>query len=84
MNRDYRDYIEERAKNIGEIIVNTKQTMRQVAVIIGVSKSTVEKDIKKLEYIDGALYEKVREVTEANKAERHIRGGEATKALYRG
>ena len=57
-----RDYIEERAEEIGQYIVESGATVRQTAKKFGVSKSTVHKDV--------------------NKAERHIRGGMATKEKY--
>lgn len=58
-------------------------TVREVAARFGVSKSTVHKDLKeKLPKIMNQLAECVDEVLQKNKAERHIRGGEATKRKY--
>lgn len=59
-------------------------TVRQAAARFGVSKSTVHKDLgKRLQESDAELYERVRRVLENNKAERHLRGGEATKCKFR-
>ena len=77
------DYIFERAAEIARYIVEEKQTVRNAAEHFGVSKSTVHKDItEKLPETDKALYRKVRRVLDVNKAERHLRGGQATKEKY--
>lgn len=74
---------DERAKEIGNYIVNNDATVRQTAKVFGISKSTVHQDItKRLEKIDLKLYQQVREVLDKNRAERHLRGGMATKAKY--
>lgn len=58
-------------------------TVRRAAAQFGVSKSTLHKDVsQRLKNINPALYEDVKEVLEINKAQRHIRGGEATKLKY--
>ena len=68
---------------LGEYIVNTGATVRACAKKYGVSKSTVHKDLTgKLKYCDTDLYHKVGVVLAKNKAERHIRGGLATKRKY--
>ena len=78
-----RDYIEERAEEIGQYIVESGATVRQTAAVFGVSKSTVHKDLtEKLPAINHALASQVREVLDVNKSERHIRGGLATKEKY--
>lgn len=78
-----KDYIQERVIQVANYIYETKATVRQAAKIFGVSKSTVHKDVtERLEKIDAKLAERVRGVLEFNKAERHIRGGEATKRKY--
>ncbi len=72
-----------RCVEIGNYIVATGSTVRQAAAVFGISKSTVHIDVtKRLYYADRTLYEKVREVLENNKAQRHIRGGNATKEKY--
>lgn len=77
------EYIYERAVEIASYIVEEKQTVRNAAEHFGVSKSTVHKDItQKLPETDKALYQKVRRVLDVNKAERHLRGGQATKEKY--
>ena len=66
-------------------IIETQSTVRATAKKFGVSKSTVHKDLsERLEHCNRALYEQVKEVLEQNKAERHIRGGMATRRKYRG
>ncbi len=78
-----RDYIYRRVLEIGTYIYETKATVRQAARIFGVSKSTVHKDvIERLVIINPILAKEVKEVLEFNKAERHIRGGEATRRKY--
>ena len=78
-----KDYIEERAVEIAEYIIETKATVRQSAKKFGVSKSTVHKDMtQKLPLYNAAMSAVVRAVMEENKAERHLRGGEATKMKY--
>jgi putative DeoR family transcriptional regulator (stage III sporulation protein D) len=77
------NYIRKRAVMLAQHILETTDTVRQTAEIFGISKSTVHKDVsERLPRIDKELAEKVKEVLEKNKAERHIRGGEATKQRY--
>ena len=72
-----------RIREIGGYIFTHNATVRSAAEHFGCSKSTVHKYMTEyLESVDAALYEKVRQVLERNKAERHIRGGEATKQKY--
>ena len=74
---------DERAVQLGEYIVNSGATVRAAARVYGVSKSTVHKDVtERLEHIDTALWREVKEVLERNKAQRHIRGGDATRRKY--
>lgn len=78
-----KEYIEERAMEIGTYIIESNATVRQTARKFGVSKSTVHKDVSdRLTYINPALAKEVRKVLDVNKAERHIRGGLATKEKY--
>lgn len=78
-----RDYIEERAEEIGQYIVESGATVRQTAKEIQVSKSTVHKDVtERLVKINPFLAARIRVVLDVNKAERHIRGGMATKEKY--
>lgn len=78
------DLVEERARQLGFYIIETKATVRAAAKKFGVSKSTVHTDVsKKLERIDFELYERVREVLDENKSQRHIRGGIATREKYK-
>ena len=75
--------VEERAVELGEYIIENKATVRSAAKKFGVSKSTVHKDVsERLKYVDPNLYRKVKNILEINKAQRHIRGGMATKRKY--
>lgn len=79
-----KDYIRQRVREVGHYIYETKATVRQAAEIYGVSKSTIHKDVtERLLKIDPELANKVKQVLEYNKAERHIRGGEATRKKYK-
>lgn len=75
--------IEERAINLAHYIIDTGDTVRGTAKKFGISKSTVHKDVsERLLYINTALAMEVRKILDENKAERHIRGGLATKLKY--
>ena len=75
-----KEYIEERAVEVGNYIVDKKATVRQTAKVFGISKSTVHKDVtERLEKINQSLARRAREVLDLNKSERHIRGGMATR-----
>ena len=76
-------YIEERAVNIANYIIENNATVRQAAKWFGISKSTVHKDVaERLLLINPSLAHKARTVLDVNKSERHIRGGLATKEKY--
>lgn len=78
-----KEAVEERAIELGEYILENKATVRAAAKKFHISKSTVHKDVSdRLREINPPLYGKVREVLEVNKAQRHIRGGQATKEKY--
>ena len=78
-----RDYIEERAIEIANYIIQEKATIRQKAKKFGVSKSTVHKDVtERLVQINPSLAHEARKVLDTNKSERHIRGGLATREKY--
>ena len=73
-------YIEERAVDLAHYIIDTGDTVRGAAKKFGISKSTVHKDVsERLKKINPALFLEVRTILDENKAERHIRGGMATK-----
>lgn len=75
--------VEKRCIDLGHYIVETKATVRQAAMVFGISKSTVHNDVtKRLAVINPLLCSEVKEVLEENKAQRHIRGGLATKRKY--
>ena len=76
-------YIEERAMEEAQYIIDENATVRQTAKKFGVSKSTVHKDItERLIQINPSLAARARVVLDINKSERHIRGGMATKEKY--
>ena len=76
--------IEERAVALAQYIIEHKATVRAAAKQFGVSKSTVHKDLsERLPTFNRALYLQVKQVLEVNKAQRHIRGGLATREKYR-
>lgn len=73
----------ERCVILGEYIIKTNGTVREAAAQFGISKSTVHKDVtEKLWETDRTLYGEVKKVLIRNKAERHLRGGQATKQKY--
>ena len=79
-----RDYIVERALSAAEYTLNNHSTVRETAKVFKVSKSTIHRDLtERLPKINPQMASKVRGVLMTNKAERHIRGGEAAKLLYR-
>ena len=78
------DTIEERACQLAVYIIETGATVRAAAKQFGISKSTVHKDLsQRLPSYNRSLYTQVREILEENKAQRHIRGGLATREKYR-
>lgn len=78
-------YMYERSIRMGEALLETGMTVRELGKRFGVSKSTVHKDLtERLPEIDLILAKKVRQVLDINKAERHLRGGDATRRKYRG
>ena len=75
--------IEERAVKLAQYIIDSKDTVRGAAKKFGISKSTVHKDVsQRLLRINPSLASEVRIILDENKAERHIRGGMATKHKY--
>ena len=77
------EFIEDRVIKLAQYIIDTKDTVRGTAKKFGVSKSTVHKDVsERLKFINTFLAIEVRKVLDENKAERHIRGGLATKLKY--
>ncbi len=80
-----RDYIQKRVMDIANYIIDCNATVRQTAKQFGISKSTVHKDLtERLPRLNPGLYKQVRQLLDINKAERHIRGGLATRRKYRG
>ena len=75
--------IEQRVSESAKYVAATGATVREVAKVFGISKSTVHKDLtERLKLIDTELYARVAVVLATNRAERHIRGGLATKRKY--
>ena len=78
-----KDYIEERVLELAHYIINTNSTVRSTAKKFRVSKSTVHKDVSvRLRTVGPELFRQVRAVLACNKAERHLRGGAATRRKY--
>ena len=76
--------VEERAIELGEYIIENNATVRAAAKKFHISKSTVHKDVSaRLQNVNPQRYGRVRHVLEVNKAQRHIRGGIATREKYR-
>ena len=80
-----RQSLEERACDLAVYIIENRTTVRAAAKQFGVSKSTVHKDLtERLPHVNPGLYHEVRVLLDLNKAERHIRGGLATRRKYKG
>ena len=74
-----------RCELFGEYLLENSTTVRETAKYFGMSKSTVHKDVTvRLKYEDPVLYRQVKELLQINKAQRHLRGGEATRLRYAG
>lgn len=79
-----KDYIEERVLEVANYIINSKATIRKTAKVFGVSKSTIHKDMtERLPKINPQVADQAKNILDFNKAERHIRGGKATKMKYK-
>lgn len=79
-----KDYIEERVLEVANYIIDSKSTIRKTAKMFGVSKSTIHKDItERLPKINPQIAKEAKKILDINKAERHIRGGRATKMKYK-
>lgn len=74
----------ERCVRLAEYLIAHKSTVRATAKHFGISKSTVHKDIaERLPHVNAELYFEANAILAVNKAERHLRGGQATKMKYR-
>jgi len=79
------DFMEKRACDLAVYIIENNATIRAAAGQFGVSKSTVHKDLsERLKRCNHSLYVQVKQILDTNKAERHIRGGIATRNKYKG
>ena len=80
-----KENLDERAEELALYLTENRATVRAAAKKFGISKSTVHKDLsERLPLCNRALYLAVKEVLEENKAQRHIRGGLATRRKYKG
>ena len=81
----HNDEIDERIMQVAQYIAESGATVRDAAKKFGISKSTVHKDVaERLRVVNPQLYGQVRHILETNKAQRHIRGGIATRKKYKG
>ena len=79
-----KDYIEERVLEVAKYIIDSKATIRKTAKVFGVSKRTIHKDMtERLPKINQLIANDAKTILDFNKAERHIRGGKATKMKYK-
>ena len=79
-----KDYIEDRVLEVAKYIIESKATIRRTAKVFGVSKSTIHKDMtERLPKINPQIASDAKNILDFNKAERHIRGGKATKMKYK-
>ena len=77
------DYCEDRSEKLAEYMLEHNATVRSAAAHFGISKSTVHKDLTTtLKHRNRGLYLAVKQLLATNKAERHFRGGEATRLMY--
>ena len=77
--------MEERAQDLALYIIENRATVRAAAQKFRISKSTVHKDLsERLPTFPRPLYVQVKQILDENKAQRHIRGGIATKRKYKG
>ncbi|MCB2293189.1 sporulation transcriptional regulator SpoIIID [Clostridium algoriphilum] len=79
-----KDYIEDRVLEVAKYIIESKATIRRTAKVFGVSKSTIHKDMtERLPTINPQIANEAKTILDINKAERHIRGGRATRLKYK-
>ena len=79
-----KDYIEDRVLEVAKYIIESKATIRRTAKVFGVSKSTIHKDMtERLPTLNPQIASEAKTILDLNKAERHIRGGMATRLKYK-
>ncbi len=77
------DKIKKRVLEEANYMIETKKTVREIAKVFSISKSTVHKDLKeRLEKIDKTLSKEIKKILKYHIEIRHIRGGESTKKKY--
>lgn len=80
-----KENLEQRAEELALYLIENRTTVRAAAKQFGISKSTVHKDIsERLPLYNRSLWLQVKALLEENKAQRHIRGGLATRKKYKG
>lgn len=77
-----KDYVEERVREVGEYILSTGSTIRKTAKKFGVCKTTIHKDVERLNELNPLMAEEVNAVLQNHFAIKHIHGGLATKQKY--
>ena len=78
-----KDRIENRVIEEAKYMLKTNKTIREIAKVFRVSKSTVHKDLQdRLKHIDLNLYENIKEIIDYHIEIRHIKGGQSTKEKY--
>ena len=79
-----KDYIEDRVLEVAKYIIESKSTIRRTAKVFGVSKCTIHKDMtERLPTLNPKIASQAKTILDLNKAERHIRGGDATRLKYK-
>jgi putative DeoR family transcriptional regulator (stage III sporulation protein D) len=79
-----KDYIEDRVLEVAKYIIESKATIRRTAKVFGVSKSTIHKDMtERLPTLNPQIASEAKTILDLNKAQRHIRGGDATRLKYK-
>ncbi len=67
----------------GKYIIETGKTVREMAEVFQVSKSTIHKDLReRLLEVDIDLYRNVSNILQYHADIRHIRGGESTRRKF--
>lgn len=78
-----KDHVSERVKQVVDCYINTQMTVRGIAKLFGVSKSTVHTDLTiRAKEVIPELQDEVNSIVKKHKLERHINGGIATKRKY--
>lgn len=77
------EHIKERVYKEAYYILKTKKTLRELAKVFNLSKSTIHKDLKdRLKSVDITLYKEVQTIFQNHIQTRHLKGGASTKKKY--